>query len=206
MRHLARARHSYDEPVHVTLRRAKGLPSLRSERLHRLVKEAIRDTCRKLAEDGFRVVHYSVQADHVHLIVEAEDDATLTRGMQSFAVRVAMRVNRDIFARRRGRIWADRYHRRDLASPTEVRNALVYVLANHLKHGEAAVGLLDPCSSGPWFDGWHHAPSRPPDPSPVARPGTWLLRTGWQLTGIGFIHLGERPRAARAARRARAHR
>jgi len=33
-------------------------------------------------------------------------------------------------------VWGDRYHRRDLGSPREVRNALVYVNNNHLKHHE----------------------------------------------------------------------
>jgi len=45
---------------------------------------------------GFRIVQYSVQADHVHLIVEAENDAVLTNGMRSFAIRFARRVNSEI--------------------------------------------------------------------------------------------------------------
>jgi putative transposase len=83
------------------LRRAKGLPGFRSERLHGLLKRAIRDTRR----DGFRITHYSVQQDHIHLIAEAEDKAKLSNGMRSFVVRVAMRVNSRILGRRRGRVW-----------------------------------------------------------------------------------------------------
>ena len=71
---------------------AKGLPGFRSERLHVLLKRAIRDTRR----NGFRITHYSVQQDHLHSIVEAEDRTTLSNGMRSLAVRVAMRVNRRI--------------------------------------------------------------------------------------------------------------
>ncbi|GAC1560005.1 MAG: hypothetical protein NVS3B10_18500 [Polyangiales bacterium] len=82
-------------------------------------------------------------------MIEADSPLTLTNGMRSFAVRVAMRVNSRILGRRRGRVWGDRYHRRDLPSPRAVRNALVYVLANHVKHGELDVGPRDPCSSGP---------------------------------------------------------
>ena len=150
--------------MHVTLRRAKGLPGFRSERLHGLLKRAIRDTRR----EGFRITHYSVQQDHIHIIVEAEDKTTLSNGMRSFAVRVAMRVNSRILGRRRGRVWGGRYHRRDLTSPSDVRSALVYVLANHLKHGEYDVGLLDPCSSGPWFTGCEPTP-RPTLPTHASR-------------------------------------
>lgn len=131
--------------------------------MHRLLQRAIRDTRR----DGFRVTHYSIQADHIHILVEAEDRTALSNGMRSLAVRIAMRVNSRVLGRRRGRVWGDRYHRRDLTSPSDVRNALVYVLANHRKHGEVDVGLLDPCSSGPWFTGWSHTLEPPSAPSPV---------------------------------------
>jgi REP element-mobilizing transposase RayT len=186
--------HRGDLPVHVTLRRAKGLPGFRSDRLRRLLERAIGDTRR----EGFRITHYSVQADHIHIIVEADDPTALTNGMRSLAVRVAMRVNHRILGRRRGRVWGDRYHRRDLPSPRAVRNALVYILANHLKHGEYDVGLLDPCSSGPWFTGWTHTLDPPPDPCPVAPAETWVLRDGWVTRGGGKIRLGEVPRALRA--------
>ena len=186
--------------MHVTMRRAKGLPGFRAENVRVVLERAIRDTRR----DDFRIAHYSIQADHIHLIIEADDPAALTRGMRSLAVRVAMRFNRDVLRRNRGRIWGDRYHRRDLAGPRAVRNALVYLFANHLKHGEYDVGLLDPCSSARWFTGWARTPEplalAPPssDPPLVRPPTTWVLRGGWLTRGGGPISLGEVPRALRA--------
>ena len=176
------------------MRRAKGLPSFRADRLHGLLREAIAETRR----DGFRIVHYSIQNDHLHLLVEADDALRLTNGMKSFAVRVAMRVNRRIMARRRGKVWGDSYHRRELTTPSEVRSVLVYVLNNHLKHGEWEVGLIDPCSSAPWFTGWmHRREPVPPEPDVGQRATTWLLDEGWSTTGLGWIHVGEVPRALR---------
>ena len=163
--------------------------------MHRELVEAVRRSRR----EGFRIVHYSVQTDHVHLIVEADDGASLAAGMKGFAVRAALGVNARVLRRRRGRLWAGRYHRRDLSSRREVRSALVYVLANHLKHGELDVGLLDPCSSGPWFDGWIHVLEPPSAPAPVSTPETWLLSRGWH-SGRDFLHLGEVPRALRPPR------
>jgi REP element-mobilizing transposase RayT len=193
VRHRVRGEHRWYRPVHVTLRRAKGLPGFRAERVHRLLRDAIRDTQR----ESFRIVHYSVQADHIHMIVEADDAASLSSGMRSFATRVAARVNRTLFGRRKGRVWADRYHRHDLTNPTEVRNALVYVLNNHLKHGECEVGLIDPCSSAPGWSGWMQNVPPPPYPRAVAPPMTWLLRGGWTNAGLGHLHVGEVPRALR---------
>jgi REP element-mobilizing transposase RayT len=192
--HRRRPVHDADSPVHITMRRAKGLPSFRSERVRRQLEQAVRDTRR----EGFRITHYSIQADHLHVIVEADDPTALTNGMRSFSVRIAMRVNGRILGRTRGRVWGDRYHRRDLPGPRAVRNALVYVLANHLKHGAYDVGLLDPCSSGPWFTGWSHRLDPPPNAAPVEAALTWVLRTGWITQGGGRLHLGEVPRAIRA--------
>jgi REP element-mobilizing transposase RayT len=193
VRHRARAVHRKHVPTHVTLRRAKGLPSLRAERMFRVVREAIRDTQR----DGFRIVHFSVQADHVHMIIEADDAALLTKGMRSFAIRVALRVNRQVFDRRHGKVWGDRYHRHDLASPSAVRNALVYVLSNHLKHGEYDVGLIDPLSSGPGFKGWMRDIPPLRDPTPAVPAVTWLLDEGWTTVSPGYLNPGEVPRALR---------
>jgi putative transposase len=195
VRHRKRPAHAYYNPVHVTMRRAKGLPSFRVDRIHRLLRDAIAATRR----DGFRIVHYSVQADHLHVIIEADDATILTNGMKSFAVRIAMLVNHRVMMRRRGRVWGDRYHRRELASPSEVRRALVYVLNNHMKHGEWEVGLVDPLSSAPWFTGWmHYRDPRPPDPPSGEKARTWLLDEGWSTVGLGFLHIGEVPHAVRA--------
>src|SRR6185369_12105851 len=105
--------------------------------------------------DWFRVVHFSVQENHVHLIVEAEDTKSLSSGVRGLMVRIARRVNR--LLRRQGRFWTDRWHGRDLEGPRQVRNALVYVLQNHKKHADTAA--LDPLSSAASFDGFATAVS-----------------------------------------------
>jgi REP element-mobilizing transposase RayT len=84
----------------------------------------------------FRVVHFSVQADHLHLLVEAADKRTLSAGMRGLAVRIARRVNGLVF--RRGRFWADRWHGHVLTSPRATRHSLAYVLGNFRKHDPRA--------------------------------------------------------------------
>jgi putative transposase len=193
VRHVARPRHARWRPVHVTLRRAKGLPSFRTELIHTLIKKAIRETRR----EGFRIVHYSVQADHVHLIIEADSEEILTSGMRSFAIRTALDVNKNALRRKRGRVWGDRYHRRDLGSPPEVRQCVVYVLANGAKHRETKPGELDPCSSSRWFDGWITGRAQLEEASPLQPPDSWLLQTGWTNVYPGFLLPTEVPKAAR---------
>jgi len=169
-----------------------GLPSLRRKPLARAIGHTVRGiNLRQLRErTSFRIVHFSIQPNHVHLIVEAGSKMTLGRGLRGLGIWLARRVNEVVG--RRGKVLADRYHARDLMSPREVRNAIVYVLQNHLHH-QPSVYLVDECSSARWFAGWEQPLPVPATPSPVRRPGTWLARTGWRR--YGPIRFSERPAA-----------
>lgn len=185
-------------PVFVTVRLGDRLPSLRQRAEFDVLACAFRVGSERT---GFRVVHGSVQTNHVHLIVEADSRRELASGMNGLLIRIARGLNS--LWRRRGKVFADRYHGRALRTPREVRNTLVYVLHNARKHGGVCVGA-DPYSSGPWFDGWSSAietgrnPVSAPEASPFAVPRTWLLRQGWRLRGEIGIH--EVPSAARPRR------
>jgi putative transposase len=177
--HRRRAFHIPREPVHVTLRAAAGLPSLRGDHLF----IALRGALAKASHATFRVLQFSAQADHVHLIVEADRPNALSCGVQGLAIRIARAINRTLG--RRGRVWGDRFHAHALATPREVRNALVYVLNNVRKHIPGVRGL-DPRSSAAWFGGWKTRVRRPDGSSPVAEARTWLARVGWlRWGGIG---------------------
>jgi REP element-mobilizing transposase RayT len=158
----------------VTARVAHGLPSLRKPRIVRRIENSFR---RSRARGDFRLVHYSIQRDHVHMIVEAENTRALGRGMRAFLIRIARAAN-TVWGRR-GHVLGDRYHHRQLRSPREIWNAIAYVLNNARKHlaGVAVPGRIDPASSGRWF--WGGAS----DSAAVARPRFWLLRTGWLRHG-----------------------
>lgn len=72
---------------------------------------------------------------------------------------MARRVNRAL--RRRGPLWAERFHSRSIESPRSVRNALVYVLANYRKHAHRQLRPgIDLYSSTPFFDGWVVTPEQ----------------------------------------------
>jgi REP element-mobilizing transposase RayT len=150
-----------------------------------------RQSLRVACERGdFRVLHYSIQRDHAHFLVEAESRETLARGMKSIGARLARAVNRTF--RRVGAVLDGRYHLRLLRTPREVRSALAYVLLNARKHwcqrfGFAPPERLDDASSARWFDGWSTlSPVREtiedvPEVSPAR---TWLARVGWRRHGL----------------------
>jgi putative transposase len=178
--HRRRRRIVRTHPLHVTVRMVSGAPRLRRFDSYREIRRALLGARRT----GFRICQFSVQGNHIHLIVEADDRLRLARGMQSFGIRAAKRINR--VARRKGRLWNDRYHHVALETPSQVRAALGYVLRNWEKHGQdGGAGGLDPFSSARTFVA-HPDPRPPPtgDPPPghacVASPRTWLLREGWR--------------------------
>jgi len=185
--HRARPEHRARHPVHVTLRSA--FRPLRSQHVFPTLCIALgRATLRD--EASFRILHFSVQWDHLHLVVEASDKKALSSGIRSVAIRIARTVNALVL--RRGRFWADRWHGRELTSPRQVKNALAYVLRNFRKHERRALDPgVDAYSSALRFDGWQgfSAGSELPRAGPrvhralarwvvVSEPTTWLARTG----------------------------
>ncbi|MFZ5785922.1 MAG: transposase [Acidobacteriota bacterium] len=190
--HRARPPLASRHPVHVTLSVDSSLPSLRRRDLARLCEACFR--AGKERQD-FRLVHYSIQGRHLHLVVEAQTARGLSRGLQGLSIRLAKRLNRALG--RSGRVFVDRYFGRILRNPRQVRNTLCYVLNNFRRHEarrenvRIARGWVDELSSGRWFDGWRDRGAWPPDtqtvessPPAVATARTWLLRVGWRRHGL----------------------
>jgi hypothetical protein len=187
--HAARPEHDPAHPVHVTLRVRDHVWSLRSRRSFRVIEHALRGVVER---PGFRVVHFGVAGNHLHLIAEASNVEALSSGCKALAVRLAMGLSRMMNAR--GPVLADRYHARALCTPREVRNALAYVLLNHRSHmariGNAvtACDAIDPFSSGATFDGWVPGVRRGRDgdraTDVTSAPREWLLMTGWRRHGL----------------------
>ncbi len=188
VQHSTRPGHQAAHPVHATLRALDVVGSLRDCPVLLALEAALVAA----SSEAFRIVHYSIQHNHLHLIIEAHDRAARIRGLQGLAIRCAKAVNRAL--ERKGNVWADRYHARELRTPREVRAALVYVL-HHWKKTVHGAEHLDPCATGFWFDGWKGPRplwSLTSRPSPVRAPRTWLLRVGWRR--LGLLGFDERPR------------
>jgi putative transposase len=196
--HVTRERFSRRMPVHVTLRLVDGYPKLRC----RTAYFALVAATRAIAERAdFAIVEISLEKDHIHLLCEADNDVALERGVRAFEISAAQRLNRafskETGTRRRGHVFADRYHARLITNPTQARNSLAYVLCNWRHHNEDESSFdvrfwdIDYLSSGLDFDGWVELASGhqfrhpiPPDMRLlVKKPQTWLLRRGWQLAG-----------------------
>ena len=212
MPHDTRAKVDPRYPLQVTIRAVPGLPSLRSARVFGALRRAIG----RASVDRFRVIHFSIQQDHGHFIVEGDEARRARGGIHGLAIRLALAVNRAL-GRRKGKVVGDRYHVRPLTTPRQMRTSMVYVLLNFRKHLNAPAGI-DPRSSGPHFSGWQRrahldsadvasrsaamggaAGAAREGLAATAAPMTWMAIVGWRRAG-GLLKLDERPAVSRRPR------
>ncbi|HEY0254822.1 MAG TPA: transposase [Kofleriaceae bacterium] len=199
-RHEKRPVFASRHPIHVVVRAHEDVQPLRRKNIYRAIRRATNVVARRT---DMRIVYYSIQNSHIHLLVEAADKTALAKGMQSFGVSAARHINSELHLeaqargdlgaiRRRGPVIADRYHARILKTPREVRNCISYVM-NNWRHHRADTGSrseVDWYSSGPLFTGWQELEGRRIklqagfEPLVTKAPESWLLSVGWRKAGI----------------------
>ena len=193
--HVPRPELASKHGVHAALRCARGLPSLRRRGIYEQIRRVL---LRYLGLDDFRIVHISIQRNHLHLVVEAGDKDALSRRMQSLTISLARAFNAEWG--RTGKVFAYRYAAKQIKSYRYARNAIAYVLNNWRRHRvDFAEGcetdFLDQYSSAVSFAGWTMRFGKPTianyTPLPVSPPKTYLLREGWKE--YGRIDPFERP-------------
>jgi REP element-mobilizing transposase RayT len=161
--HRPRPSFASPQPLHVTFRMAPGVFNLRSRRAAAALRAAFAGGQQRF---GARVIQFSIQGNHIHLLVEAPDDRALSRAMKGLAVRCARRLNR--MMGRKGRVLGDRFHARLLRSPREARHAVRYLRDNH--HRAQAGDRLPPGWLDPYWSG------HPDWASLLPQPTLWLFR------------------------------
>jgi REP element-mobilizing transposase RayT len=161
-------------PVHVTWRMLPGVWNLRTQRCKKPIRLAILAASKRA---GFRLIHVSLQGNHIHAIIEATSKKALSTGMQSLAIRIAKALNK--LMGREGPVFADRYHEHVIKTPQEMANALAYVVGNYQIH-RARMG--DPLRDRNYQDPYATAIDRP-----FFEPKTWLPRIGWRKARLKKI-------------------
>ena len=187
--HASRPELKKGNVAHVTIKLRADLPSLRKGEAFTVVRAAIG---RVNGGDLIRIVEYSIQSNHVHMLIEAANSADLSRGMASLNTGLGMRLNRIWNRIGQGSVFEERFHLVVISSPNQMRKALNYVLQNSAHHG-IRLRHLDPCSSAQSFGGWQQYQgsiivARAATICVSAQPQTWLLRVGWQKVN-GQRHL-----------------
>jgi hypothetical protein len=138
--------------------------------------------------------------------------------MQGLAISAAKAINKAL--KRKGKVFAFRYHATAITTPKQARHALAYVLNNWRRHCEdettqaSRFAAIDPYSTARAFDGWKETSEAvlPPgfrafQPLEVSEPRTWLLSIGWNKHHPRIsVHETPGPLATPSARRPRTRR
>lgn len=133
--HRGREKVSAKTPLHINF---KYRTQIRSKENLRLLKRAILNS----RKQGLRIVHFSMQSNHIHLIVESVSNGVLTRGMRSLTITMAKGLGK-------GKVQLERYHLHVLRSVREAKNAVMYVCFNKQRHEKGTYSVLDDYSSLP---------------------------------------------------------
>ena len=120
-------------PVHINF---KYRAFIKNKLCLRLLKRAIINA----RSHGLRIIHFSLQSNHVHLIIEAENNEILTKGMRSLTITFAKGLNK-------GKVQMERYHLHVLKTIQETKNAIRYVLFNQQSHEKGTYSKIDGYSS-----------------------------------------------------------
>ena len=128
IRHRARPEILRTTSLHLTVKILKEKSRLRTKPLLQILKRAIQ----KARAQGLRIHHYTLEHDHVHLIVEAQNNLELGKGMQAFGVCFAKGINK--FKAFKGTAYKHRYHLRKINSARDLKTVMRYVFNNSKKH------------------------------------------------------------------------
>lgn len=120
-------------PLHINF---KYRTQIKNKFCLKLLKKAIMNARSK----GLRIVHFSLQSNHIHLIIEAENNEILTKGMRSLTITFAKGL-------KAGKVQLERYHLHVLRTIREAKNATLYVLFNQQKHEKGKYSKIDEFSS-----------------------------------------------------------
>jgi REP element-mobilizing transposase RayT len=127
--HLKRETVTKRTPQHINF---KFKCSIRNKDCLKLLKQSIQNA----QKQGLKIIHFSLQSNHVHLITEAENNEVLTKGMRSLTITFSKGL-------KRGRVQLERYHLHVLKTLMEAKHAIAYVLFNEQKHTKKKASKID---------------------------------------------------------------
>lgn len=140
IRHIARDEIKKLTPLHLTIKIEKDKAGLKNK----FILKSLHSSIKKARKIGLKIIHYTLEYDHVHLLVETDNKTALARGMQSFGISFSKSINK--IKKAQGKVFKTRYHYRKLKTPAEVKNVFNYIFGNSLKH-KKAISIVSPYNS-----------------------------------------------------------
>jgi REP element-mobilizing transposase RayT len=117
------------KPVHITIKADKNfVPNLRNKILYK----EIRASFKRARLLGIRIIHFSVQRDHIHFLIEAQNKTQLGQSMRVLSISLTKRLSQVL--KKKIKALKTRYHLHILESLKEINNVANYIKNNGQKH------------------------------------------------------------------------
>ena len=140
IRHTERPVITRPSSLHLTVKIKSIKADLKNKSILKILKRAILNA----RKQKLKIVHFSLEYDHLHLLVEASNNIELSKGMQSFGVTIAKAINRR--CKLKGGVYKHRYDFRKITSSSELKKVLSYIFNNGVKH-KTSTSIVNPYNS-----------------------------------------------------------
>ena len=138
IRHTSREFISRPSALHLTVKLKRA--DIQNKVILRILKHAIY----RSRLQGIRIVHFTLEHDHVHLYAECGSNLVLAKGMKAFGVTLVKGINK--LKRSKGTLYKYRFHLRILKTPRDAKNVINYILKNGIKH-RRTLKVINPYNS-----------------------------------------------------------
>ncbi len=140
IRHISRDRIFNPTSLHLTIKVRENKADIKTK----LILKALHHAIKRARLKRLRVIHYTLEYNHLHLLVECDNHKRLGKGMQAFGISIAKAINRIKLLK--GAVYKHRYHLRKITSGRDLKNVLHYIFNNGIKH-KRATSIIDPYNS-----------------------------------------------------------
>lgn len=128
IRHTSREIINKPTSLHLTIKVRENKADIQNKRLLKSLHHAIKRARLK----SLRVIHYTLEYNHLHLLVEADNNKHLGQSMQALGISLAKAINK--YKGVKGAVYKHRYHLRKIHTARELKNVLHYIFQNGMKH------------------------------------------------------------------------
>jgi len=132
IRHIERPKFHRMRSLHLTIKIRENKADIQNKRI--LIRLA--HSIQRARLQGLKVLHFALEYNHVHLLVEAGSHEILHKAMQALGISFAKGINK--IKSRKGAVYKHRYHFRQISTPRDLKNVIHYILQNHRKHRSLA--------------------------------------------------------------------
>ena len=140
IRHISREKLHRRSALHLTIKVRENKAEIKTKKILKALHHAIKRARLK----RLKIIHYTLEYNHIHLLAEATNNEILHQGMQALGISLSKAINK--IKSLKGSVYKHRYHLKKINSRRQYKNVIHYILKNGIKHKRTS-SIIDPYNS-----------------------------------------------------------